>query len=758
MAAVTTDPAVLSPDRPADIHPVGHNPPKADAWGKVTGRTQYTDDLDEPGVIHGATVRSSICRGKIKEIRFGEGVNWDEFTIVQAKDIPAGGENVVALIEDDQPCLAHGRVEHKHEPIILLAHPDREQLLKGVKAVQIVYEKEEPALDYRAASFDFKKYRIFKGDPASAFARKDLVVLETEWEVPHQEQLYIEPQAMIAKTAPDGSIHIRGSLQCPFYVDKAVARLFGIAPEKVRVEQVMTGGGFGGKEEYPSMLAGHAALLAWKSGKPVKMLYDREEDIQATTKRHPAWMKIKSASTPEGELVALDVEIVMDGGAYATLTSVVLSRGTLHASGPYRWPNVDIRAKAVRTNTPPNGAFRGFGAPQTCFGIEMHMSRLAEKHGLEPLEFRRRNVLRLGDQTATGQTLEESVSAIESIDATKALCDYDNLIQKADAFNAKGGPLRYGVGVATFFHGAGFTGSGETMLASKAAVELTEDGRPRVLAASTEIGQGAATNFQQFAAEALGLPAEAVEVAAPDTSVVPNSGPTVASRTTMIVGGLIYRAARQLREALESEVGNGWKTLEEFQKLSRAYLQKRGPLRCETQYETPQGIAWDEKNYRGSAYACYGWACAVVELMVDLRTLETRLLRLSTAQDVGKAVHPILCAGQVEGGSLQALGWGLLEETVFVEGEYKNATLTNYIIPTSLDSPPMTVTLLENPTKYSPLGAKGIGEMPMDGPAGAVAHAIARATGIWIKRIPATPERLLKTAQEQGIDLNWRAR
>jgi CO/xanthine dehydrogenase Mo-binding subunit len=480
------------------------------------------------------------------------------------------------------------------------------------------------------------------------------------------------------------------------------------------------------------------------------MLYDRHEDVQSTTKRHPAQMKIRAGAKKGGELTALEIDIVMDGGAYATLTQVVLSRGVIHAAGPYRCPNTTITGRSVTTHTVPNGAFRGFGAPQTCFGIEMHMNRLAEALGIDPMEFRKRNLLKIGDTTATGQVLAESVSTEAVVAETERLCDYAGLRKKAAAFNRKKSPLKYGVGVATFYHGAGFTGSGEVYLASRAAVELTEEGRVRVLASSTEIGQGAQTIFSQFAGQALGVPSEEIEVAPADTSIVPDSGPTVASRTTMVVGGLVYDAARQLREKIEASVGNGWKSAEAFRKKARAFAKANGRTVCTSAYRQPPGIAWDEETYTGSAYACFGWAAAVVEVLVDTRTLEARLMRVTTAQDVGRAVHPILCAGQVEGGTLQALGWGLLEEVDFSGGEFRNANFTNYIIPTSLDTPPMQVALIENPTKYGPLGAKGIGEMPMDGPAGAVVAAIADATGIWVDRIPATPERLLAAKEAVG--------
>jgi CO/xanthine dehydrogenase Mo-binding subunit len=735
---------------------VGSNPPKREAYEKVTGAAKYIDDLPNKGVLHGATVRSTVACGKIKKIKFGKDIPWDEFTIVSAKDIPKSkktNRNVVKLIVDDQPFLANQRVEHKHEAILLLAHRDRETLLRGLQGIEITYKQEKPVLDYRKSKVSFKKYRIKKGSP-KAELKKATQVFTGTYETPHQEQLYIENQGVIAEWKKDGTLHVRGSLQCPFYVQKAMRHLFNLPEDKVRIEQTTTGGGFGGKEEYPSMISGHAALLAKKADKPVKLIYDRHEDIQATTKRHPSQTNIKAAVDENNKLLAVDIEFIIDAGAYATLSSVVLSRGTIHAAGPYACPHVSVRADARMTNTVPNGAFRGFGAPQSCFAMEMHMTHMAKELGIDPLEFRRMNALQVGDTTATSQELEESVSMVEVIDATREMSRYDLLKKKIAAENRKKSPVKYGLGVCTFFHGAGFTGSGEKMLGSQVEVALTKEGAPEVRCGSTEIGQGTITVFAQFAADALGISPNAIEVAVPDTIDCPDSGPTVASRTSMVVGGLVFQAALDLKKKLEKASGEMWKSDDDFRRIAKAQLKKakkKSKLTGSAKYEQPPSIHWDEERYYGSAYACYGWACVIVLLAVDTRTLETRIFDCWTTQDIGKAIHPTLCAGQVEGGTLQALGWGLLEEPVVVDGDFRNANMTNYIVPTSLDTPDIHVKLWENPTKYSPLGAKGVGEMPMDGPAAAVAAAIDDAIGIWPWTIPATPHTLLKLGREQGV-------
>src|SRR5215472_7980475 len=398
---------------------VGTSVPRFEGREKVTGQARYVDDMTLPGMLHGATVRSRIPRGKIKNISFAPGINWNEFVIVSAKDIP--GKNCIALIEEDQPCLADGIVNHPEEPILLLAHPDRHLLPRAVEAVSIEYEplpaiftmEESETLRQVIWRSDniFKSYLVEKGDVDSVWEKADYIV-EGEYTTGAQEQLYIENNGMIAGFDPKKGITVWGSLQCPYYVHKALKRLCGLPADQVRVVQMETGGAFGGKEEYPSMIAGHAALLAIKSGRPVKLVYDRVEDLVATTKRHPAVIRHRTGVTRSGRLTAIDIDAVFDGGAYATLSAVVLSRGMIHATGPYRCNHVRIRGRAVMTNTPPNGAFRGFGAPQTQFAAEVHMDRIAESLRLDPVRVREINAFRPGDLTATGQRLGKDCSAL----------------------------------------------------------------------------------------------------------------------------------------------------------------------------------------------------------------------------------------------------------------------------------------------------------------------------------------------------------
>jgi CO/xanthine dehydrogenase Mo-binding subunit len=699
------------------VRAVGRNVRRKDADAKVTGAAKYIDDLSFPGMLHGRTIRSTVPRGRINAIRLG--FETSGFTIADYRDIP--GKNVVALIDDDQPCLAEHEVYHYAEPILLLAHADRERLHAAV--VHVDYTPQPALFDPERSTRSFKNIAIDKGAVDAGFAESD-VVIEGEYRTGHQEQLYIETNGVIAVPEGDGVV-VYGSMQCPYYVHRALTVALGLGGERVRVVQTETGGGFGGKEEYPSHIACHAALLALKAGRPVKLIYDRTEDMVATTKRHPSLVRHRTGLTRDGRLVAMDIEVLLDGGAYCTLSPVVLSRGVLHATGPYRCPNVRIRGRAMRTNTPPNGAFRGFGAPQTQFAVEVHMDRIARALEIDPVTLRAINAFRPGDTTATGQVLPPDTSALDVLQEAV----------KRTRFSHKHKTWRgtdHAIGLSLFFHGSGFTGIGELKLASKASLELTATG-VRILVASTEIGQGTRTMHAQIVADALGLPFDAVEVSAADTQIVPDSGPTVASRTCMIVGGLLERAAREMKNRLG--------------RMSPAdYYRANGPVLITTQYVRPPGLEWDDDRYLGDAYGTYSWGCNVVELDIDRATWEVRPTKVTAVVEIGKAIHPGMAAGQVEGGTAQGLGYALLEDVVMRDGRMANATLTNYIIPTPLDTPPIQTVILERPYQHGPFGAKGVGEMPIDGPAPAVVNAI-RHAGYDVRAIPATPEKLMSAAR-----------
>jgi CO/xanthine dehydrogenase Mo-binding subunit len=737
--AQTDTPLLLTPGTTVPGRARTELPLRREGPEKLTGTAKYADDLVFPGAWYGATIRSTEPHARLRSIDLDPNFDWSKVVVVTADDIP--GDNVVSLIQDDQPVLVPlgGEIQHQAEPICLLAAPDRELLRVAKRNVSLRTERLPAIFDPLLSDREFAHFELNKGDVEAGLAEAGIVV-EGEYRVGHQEQLYIENQAMIAVPRPDGGIEIHGSMQCPYYIHGALKRALNLTDAQAVVIQAETGGGFGGKEEYPSIIALHAALLAQRVGKPVRMIYDRHEDISATTKRHPAWIRHRTGVSHDGRLLAQDIEVVMDGGAYVTLTPVVLSRGTIHAGGPYECPNVRIRGRAMATNTPPNGAFRGFGAPQTEFAAETQVNRIAERLNLSPLTLRRSWVYREGGVTPTGQVLRESVAGAEVLEAAAQASEYEGVAghtRRAREQRGEDARTARGIGLALAWHGAGFTGSGEVHLASVASLELTTDGDIRILTGSTEMGQGTKTIFPQLVAEALGVEPERVDIAPQDTSIVPDSGPTVASRTAMVVGGLLIKAAERMRAQVEAATGGG------FADTFRSFAREHGPLRVDEQFTPYPGIRFDDETYTGDAYPAFGWASAVAEVEIDLDTGEVAVTDVVSADEIGRVIHQVLAEGQVEGGSLQAVGYATIEELKLVDGRYQNDRLATYLIPTSMDAPRITSLLLEHPYSGAPHGAKGVGELPMDVVAPAIVAAIHDATGAWIMDLPATPERVL---------------
>lgn len=739
---------------------IGADIPRVDGFDKLSGRAVYVDDISMPGCWHGTAVRSPVARGRIRAIQFDSAINWREFAVVDHRGLP--GPNQLKLIEVDQPVLAATEVHHKHEAILLLAHPSLRKLRAAVRGIRVevdplpaLFDPEAP-LTSELIQFGsdnvFKRIDIRQGDPAPEFARAPHVI-SGEYRTDAQEHVYLETQGMLAWSA-DGRMNLRGSMQCPYYVLDALTHFFGRPRAAFRVQQAAVGGGFGGKEDFPSLLAVHAALLAEKAGAPVKIVFDRQEDMAVTTKRHPSRVRHRTAVDNDGRLLAMEIDVLLDGGAYVTLSPVVLSRGCIHAAGPYFCENVHVHGEARLTNSPPYGAFRGFGAPQTIFAVERHMDVIAARLGLDPIELRRRNLVRPGQPLATGQIFPDTTRLPDLMDRALAHAKYHQRRDEHTRFNASHSYLRRGIGVATFHHGAGFTGGGEVYLASEVWIEALPDGRVELQTAQTDMGQGTTTILAQVVADRLGLPLDQVVVATPDTSRVPNSGPTVASRTAMVVGHLVEAACDDLRRQLDTEprsspafatpLGGVGERLRQWQSTHAGQR-----LVGRSKYQKPPHIQWDDQTYRGDAYASYSWATYVAEVEVDLRTGRTRLTDFVALQEIGRVINPTLATGQIAGGVAQGIGWALYENIVLEDGAMKNCQMTNYIIPACNDLPPLRVFFEETPTRFGPGGAKGIGELPMDGPAPAIANAIARALQVDVRHIPITPERLLAALESR---------
>lgn len=752
---------------------VGKGIVRLDGEEKVRGLTRYADDIHIPDCWFGEVVRSPVAKGRLRKINFDPAFDFSRVCVVLPNDIP--GKNIVDMFGHDMPFIAHDLIEYCGEPVALVAAPTRELAREASAHIHPDIESLPPVLTLREVIdayvnknseglHQLAAQTIMKGDVDDGFEAADHIVTAEYW-AGHQEQLYIEPQGMFAIPEKDGSVFIQGSLQCPYYIAPELVPTLNLPLEKIRVKQTAVGGAFGGKEEFPTLIAGYCALLALKCGKPVKIIYDRHQDILYTTKRHPVWARHKTGVKNDGTITAMEVDFVLDGGAYTTLSPVVMYRGILHSTLGYQCPNVFVNGKVFRTNTFPNGAFRGFGAPQAIWALESHMEEVAAAVGMAPEAFRLKNALREGDHTGTGQKIFEPMGTPMVLENALARSEFAAKRQLVSHGRATQGKF-YGIGIAYFGHGSGFTGDGESRLKSKAAIDLEYDADGRAVAnirvSSTEMGQGTMTIMPQIGADGLRVSIDHVRCPFPDTKYVPDSGPTVASRTAMVVGGTVFAAAGEMRQKLEAfaaaslfggekvELENDTFTgalsgaKRSFQDVACAYLKQHGPMRVIQQFKLPPSIKWNQKTFEGDSYPSYSWGCNIAEIEIDEVTLELAVKKVTACFDIGRVINPVLAEGQVEGGLTQALGYAVMEKMdINKKGLYDASRMQTYVVPTALDIPDFDITFIEYPYTYAPPGAKGVGEMPMDGLAPAIANAVKSALGVRINELPITPEKLL---------------
>jgi CO/xanthine dehydrogenase Mo-binding subunit len=700
---------------------------RLDGPEKASGRALYIDDIRPDGLLYARTLRADRPRARITDIRFPEIP--DGYFIVDKNDVPA--HNRIKMLEDDWPFFAEEVINHVGEPILLVVGPDREKVDTIFRAIEVTYEDIQPvfsideALSAENPIFGddncFAAYQFQKGDPESAFKGASKVI-EGEFKTGYHEQAYMEPQGMIGKYQ-DGKLTVTGSMQCPYYVKNAMLHLTGFSEEQVQIVQTTTGGAFGGKEEYPSLLAGHVAVAAIKTGKPVKLILERSEDLAVTTKRHPSISRYRSAIDENGRVIAMEADITLDGGAYAGLSAVVLQRSLFAAIGVYNIPNVTVRGRVMATNQVPSGAFRGFGAPQAFFAVEMHMEQIASELGMNPLTFKEIHLVKQGDRTATNGVFRDKTRIREMLSRVLKMSDYR---KKEGIFASHKGRFRSGIGLGIYLHGCGFTGKGEDTIHGTATIRKLAEDRAEILVSNVEMGQGAQTTLRKIVATTLGLPIRNIEYPNPDTDLVPNSGPTVASRTTIIVGHLLESAAKELKAR--------WDEKETFS-VSKSYRH-------------PSYIEWDQDTLQGDAYPAYSWGVVAVEVEVDTLAYETEVKRVWAVHDVGVAIDEEIIRGQVEGGILQALGYASVEVMETGNGAYLQHNFTDYIIPTSVDAPIIESELMENPYEYGPFGAKCAGELPIAGAAAAYAAAVSHALDIQVHEIPVKPEILIKGIQK----------
>lgn len=691
---------------------------KKDHYEKVNGSAIYIADMNKADLLHGKFLRSVKAKAKILEIKLPDLPAG--YCIVDYKDVP--GVNRVAIIVNDQPIYAEEQVNYIGEAILMVVGPDTSVIDRILKEIIVVYEEEDPLFDIEHAKEYACSYSFQKGDINNAFAASAKIVEET-FVTGYQEHVYIEPNGILAEYK-DGKISVYGSMQCPYYVKGAIKQAMGLPEDQVQIVQTTTGGAFGGKEDYPSVLGAQVAVAAYKAGKPVRVIFERREDMSVTTKRHPAKIHIKSALDEQHHVIGICVDITFNGGAYAGLSSVVLQRSMLAALGVYQIPNLIVEGRVAITNTVPTGAFRGFGGPQSEFAIETHMSHLAKLAGKEPLTFKKEHFVKQGEETPTGGKFYEPVKLEEMVATADSLSDYT---RKREEYSRQKGRLRKGIGMSIFLHGCGFTGSAERdHIKAKVKLEKKEDDTIEILVSNTDMGQGLKTTLSKIVAKVLELPLEKIKMINPDTDRVPDSGPTVASRSVMTVGKLLERAAIRLKKE--------WKT-GEYQAFEENYVH-------------PELIPWDINTFTGDAYPTYSWGVNVVEVEMDTLTATTEITGTWGIFDLGTAIDDTIIRGQMEGGMLQGLGYGSMENMTQFNGIIRQNSITDYIIPTAMDAPKIVTALIENPYSGGPFGAKGAGELTLIGTAPAYVAAVEHAAQINANKIPFLPEDLIQQIDE----------
>ena len=697
---------------------------KKDHESKITGAAKYVGDYPANTLLTGKMVRSTKARARLLKVTIPDLP--EGYYYVDRNDVP--GDNNVNIVKDDTPVYANKEVQYIGEPIGMLCGPDENKVKELLEQVQIEYEELEPVLDLKTASEAFFHYEYGRGDMEKAFAEADKVY-EEEFQTGYQDQTYLETQSLMAEMMEGGKVYVHGSMQCPYYVKGAVMRAMGLGPDKVRIAQDAMGGGFGGKEAFPSILGCQVAVAAKKTGKPVRCVFERREDLEFSSKRHPSINKYKVA-VKDGRVTAIDADIKFNAGAYTTLSAVVLQRGIICANGVYNIPNLHVVGNAVKTNTTPCGAYRGFGAPQTLFSVETMMTHIAEDLGINPLEFKEAHLVKQGDLTSTSGKYHYPVPLKSMIDEVDAACDFRKKYEEYK--KPQTGRYRRGIGITMHFHGAGFTGSAERdSIKAVAKLHKLPDGTVVALGSNTDMGQGLRTTLSKIVAHELNIPIEKVNYNYPDTDLVPDSGPTVASRSLMTVGELLRRAAIKLREQ--------WKEGEE-QWVEEHYVQP--------DFMIPFSL----DDFKGDAYPTYSWGVNAVEVELDTYTGLSRILGAYGNFDVGTPVDYNIVMGQMEGGFLQGIGYGSTEYMAYDnKGRIRNNSFADYIIPTAMDVPNMQIKLHVEKYPFGPYGAKGAGELPLDAVAGAYAQAVEQAmhNGKKVNHIPFTAEDTMKLLREE---------
>jgi selenium-dependent xanthine dehydrogenase len=764
------------------LNAVGRPVPPQETVDKVTGRARFTDDYVFPGMLVGRTLRAAYPHARITKIdtskaRALPGVH----AVLTHEDVP--GENIHGLIYADWPVLCGDKVRYRGDAVAIVAAEDAATAARALDLIEVEYEPlpvvgdPEFARTLEAALVHeewkdgnlLKHIKVRHGDIEQGFAGADVIV-EREYRTPTIEHAFMEPECSIGVPAGYDDEHPKLTIytgsQIPYEDRRQAARALGLPEERIRVRGALIGGGFGGKEDIAGQI--HAAMLAQATGRPVKMLYTRQESLLFHPKRHATVIRIKTGAKRDGTLVAVQAELYGDGGAYASLSDKVMTRATTHATGPYVVPNAKIDCYVMYTNNPPSGAFRGFGVTQSAFAVEQNMDLVAEAIGMDPMEFRRKNAQMGGETTATGQLLRESVGLLKTIEHV----DRDMRAGQNGGFQWgwREGNKGYGWGIACAYKNTGLGGGAPDR--SVAEVEVFENSIAEVRTSSADMGQGLTAVLAQITAEELGLPVNQVRVLLSDTDLTPDGGPTTASRQTYVSGNAARHAAVVMREALTAVAAEQMSVAPEAIRFEGGQVRYNGTaveLGEVVKWMRQQGLdakaryAYDAPETQplgtgGDMHFAFSYATQAALVEVDLDTGAVKVLKIVAANDVGRAINPRTLEGQVEGGITMGLGNCLTEQYIVEDGVPWSTLFARYKIPSIKYTPEIISHLVEEQISTGPYGAKGVGEITSINTTPAIANAIYHATGIRVYRIPVDQDALLRAIRSGVAEVHttWR--
>lgn len=743
---------------------------RIDAYEKVTGKAKFGADLFFTNMLYAKVLRSKYPHALILKINIKKALAYPGVkAVITADDIP---NNEFGVIVQNQQVLARQQTFYSGDGIAVIAAETKEAAAKALELIEVEYEelpgifdpeetekKDAPLIHPELENNQVVHHQLRKGDIEGGFTQAE-VILEREYTTQFVEHAYIEPESLIAVPHEQNAlVTIYGSIQNPFSCRNAVASVLKVPLNKVRIIQNHMGGSFGGKDEVMSSMAARAALLALITNQPVKMVNTRDESILESYKRHPYRMKYKVGATKEGKLIVMEIKCLADSGAYACQTPFVTWRSVVQATGPYELPNVKTDTYGYYTNNIYTGAMRGYGSPQIVFAQESLMDELAEALQMNPMELRLKNIYHNNSITASGQKLDNhQVSLEEVIHKAVKVSNYKEKYREYS--KSQPGDKKRGIGMAVSFRGCSL--GAEATDAAGAIVAVQRDGSILISCGLAENGEGLKTVFTQIAAEELGVYTQRINYMEVDTSVSPESGATVASRSTILGGNAVKNAAYQLKETLIEIVAAKFKIRTDhldfkneniydksknqkiisFDEVVNLADQQGIFLSAYGWYKAPD-ISWNEEIGQGRPYFTYVYGCQIAEVEVDIATGQVEVLKMTAAHDVGKAINPACLKGQIYGGVMMGLGYGIMEELESEEGYIKNTNFDEYLIPTVKDMPEIIPVIIENPDPHGPYGAKSIGEPTLELGAPAIANAVAQATGKRIRHLPLNLERVL---------------